>query len=69
MKLLNEDTEIVKPPIDEIRRVIDLALQRDEFRATDDLKVCVVERWLDMIDRLNASKANCNLDKRNQGHG
>lgn len=33
-------------PVGEIRRLADLAAQRDEFRKTDEAKLAVVETWL-----------------------
>ena len=39
------------PPIEKLRRTLELALQRDEFRATDTAIVEAVERWLDALEK------------------
>lgn len=38
------------PPIDKLRRILELALQRDEFRATDTPIVEAVEHWLEALE-------------------
>ena len=39
------------PPLDKLRRILELVLQRDEFRATDTAIVEVVERWLAALEK------------------
>lgn len=40
------------PAMSHLRRILELALQRDEFRATDTPIVESVERWIDALENL-----------------
>ena len=44
-------SESAIPQLDKLRCLVELALQRDEFRATDTALVEAVERWLDALEK------------------